>query len=227
MKTIITIILLFLIIGTSFAEEWETVPAKSEYFKDKYKKPDFHLGLNVLIGGAFYLNTEDAYTMPKYIFGLRLNAEKGYYELGFMMKFAILREYRDFTDNSTYYGERSKTSMTMMGGVNMKFPSALSFFESFKPYFLIGGGAVMDLTYYNVVQVGNNIYTNEIEGRGTILGLTLGTELELMKNLFDIDVGMNFLYNFDISQQVNYQEMSGEAYEVELDFYLGLCFNFL
>lgn len=227
MKIIINSIIWLLLTNICFAEKWYTVPTTHKYYKDELKKPYWHMGMNLLYGGAYYLNIEEYNTFPKYIVGLRLNPEIKNFRFGSMMKLSLLIENKDFTDEETYYASRFKASGTIMVGVNMKFPSPVPLIGSFKPYFLIGGGYTFDLDYNHIFMDDNgNLYVNRIRGDGPVLGFSLGSEIELMENLLYIDLGINYLHNFGINVEINYDyALEEEISEIELDFYMGFTYN--
>ncbi len=228
MKIIINVIIcLLLLTNLCFAERWYSVPTTHKYSKNELKKPYFHMGMNLLYGGVYYLNIEEYNTYPKYILGLRFNPEIKYFRFGSMMKVNILIEYKDFTDEETYYASRFKASSTGMFGVNMKLPSPVPLIGCFKPYFLFGGGYTFDLDYNHIFMDDNgNVYVNRLQGEGPIIGFSLGSEMELMENLLYIDLGLNYLYNFGISGEINYENVIEEEFnEIELDFYMGFTYN--
>lgn len=218
---------LFLFSNLCYAAKWDTVPLNEKYYKNELKKPYWHMGVNLLYGGAYYLNIEEHNTYPKYIAAIRFILEKKYYALTPIMKLSSLIEYKEFTDGETYYASRFKASGVGMAGVSMKFPSPIPFIGCLIHYILIGGGYTFDLDYRHIFMDENRtVYVNRVQGDGPILGFSLGSEMELIKNLLYLDAGINYLYNYNIEARLNYEyELEEEFEEIELDFYIGFTYN--
>lgn len=223
------IIALFLFSTFGLAGRWERVPINTEYYKDEFNKPYIHLGIGFTYGGAYYMNIEEYNTYPKYIISFRIAPEIQYYKLGFLFKMSILLESKDFTDEINYYSSRFKFGEVSMVGVNMKFPSPIPLVSSLKPYFIIGGG-IFEINYEHMYLDSNrnlinyDVYT---DGIAPVIGFSLGSEVELIKSLLYLDLGLNYLYTFGIKPQRGDETTTDEdaISEIELDYYAGFIFN--
>ena len=109
----------------------------------------------------------------------------------------------------------------------MKFPSPIPFIGSLIPYFLVGGGYTFDLHYSHIfMDEDRNVFVNSVSGNGPILGFSLGSEMELIENLLYLDLGLNYLYNYNIEARFNWENTLEEEFdEIELDFYFGFTYN--
>lgn len=234
-KIVMNIINLLLILFLCFncytgLEGAESVTVSSTYYKNEFRKIYYHLGIGGAYGGAYYVNIENNNTYKKYITSLRLSQERNYYQLGFTFRFNFSLESEEFSDELTYYGERTKIQLLWFPGVKMKFPSAIPFIVSYIPYCLIGGGYTK-IDYRHMFLDENRIlFDNEINGDGFVFGLCLGSEVEIMKELLYMDFGFNYLFSkikqeFDTDSKEGNVELEESINYWELDYYIGFVVN--
>ncbi len=229
------IINLFLILFFSLncytgLEGAESATVSSTYYKNEFRRTYYHLGIGCAYGGAYYVNIENNNTYKKYITSLRLSQERNYYQLGFAFRFNFALESEKFSDELTYYGERTKMQWIGFPCVRMKFPSAIPFIVSYIPYALIGGGYTV-INYRHMFLDENRIlFDNEIDGYGFVFGLSLGSEIEIMKELLYIDFGFNYLFSrirqeFNTDNREGNVELEESINHWELDYYIGFVVN--
>lgn len=237
----IYIVAFFLLISAGlWAEEWGTRPAADEYYKNRFQKVRFHLGVGGLFGGSYYFNYTDENLFRKFGCSLRLAQETGYGRLGLMLKLSGLFEDVLFTDDATYYGSRRKMQALLSAGALMRFRSFIPGTADMTPYLLLGGG-ITDLQYEHIFKKAGTgrIYNNELQGFGGAASLNGGVEISLIEGLLNLDLGFHFLVNPAIRVEINphdeeedKDEESGKSGELkdsitetELFYYLGFTFN--
>gem|GEM_PF-5757092 len=236
MKTItiinIIIFILILSLGTGEAGRWTTPAPREKYYRDEYSKTILHLGIGGAYGGTYYLTFENNDNYAKYMTTLRISQEKAFYRLGFVYRFNFLMESEEFTDERTFFSERDKKQFLNFIGADFKLPSSLPFIESYNPYLLLGGGFA-SIDYHHMFMDENRIlYDHVIEGSGWNLGVSLGAEIQLMKDFFSLDFGINYLLanldqrmrQADEGSEIELEQVEGLD-EIELHYYAGFIVN--
>ena len=244
MNKIIVILLILFTANICIAEDWdnnwEVESVNKLYLKDDFNTTPWHAGIGLLYGKAQYLNIDYFNNFSKYMMYIRINSEIDYYKYGFVIRLMFAIEDEMFTDELTWYGNRSKMQGIGLAGISMKFPFFFNFINSWNPYLLIGGGYTsMDYEHTFLSDTGY-VFNTQVEGRGPLFGGSLGVEFEFMKNLLFIDLGMNYFYNFNISQEMednsfdndndddqNRIEVGDPIKEIEMNFYFGFSFNLI
>lgn len=234
MVMVIKLILFVLLsVQVCFAQEWDQGTTSEIYYNDEFKKTYWHLGLGGAYGGSYYMNFENEDKYPKYIINLRLSQEVAPKRVGIMVKFSYWNETYDFPEFTTKYAERTKQQWLGFFGFYYKLPSGIPIINSYKPYFLLGGGYTDIQIKQMYMNEDRRLFNTELEGSGYAGGCNIGCEIELMRNLFSIDTGINFMLGKIHEDRVeirngdslDIEEDEDPTEEMELNYYIGFVVN--
>lgn len=207
-KTIIIIcLLLFCAAGIYAKEDPKTSSITKMYYSGNLSESVFRFGIVGRIGQSYYMNYNPENTFTKYTIGFRLFQERA---AGIAPVFRIESyfESEEFTNEKDYYSTRFRWSSCGLIGLNYKIPSGLSFFENYYPYLLAGFGRTM-VSFQNIMQKGNYVYSDEISADGSSFLTSLGSEFEMIRSLVYLDINIMYIYTFGLEDSDNDEEGSG------------------
>ncbi len=190
-------ILIFLISATSlWAKSWKATPATTGYYKEEFKKVYFHFGIGGSIGFSYYLNYSENNNFYPYIISIKLIKEIKEGEIGYFLKFDNIFETKEYTDESTYYGDSFREMHFLYIGINKKYKSFIPLTEWLLPYISIGGCKIEAEYHHSTANLDGYIDNAEIRGSGWGIGIDLGTDIELIENFLFLNIGMKYNCNF-------------------------------
>lgn len=213
-------------------EKFNLTPVNSRYYRDEFKKPYFHLSAGAGIGFDYYLNYSENNNFFPYMLYLVLNNETDVKHFGAVLKFEILFETDEWSDERSYNSSYFKFVPSIYFGITYKLESPLPYIKYFIPYFQLGAGGIMAKSKNDFFDSYKNLHNTEIESWGSKWGIELGNEFVFVNHLFSVDLGIKYNYYNLTSSDINISgPYGGRTYESELKdeflflIYLGLRFN--